>query len=109
MNRRTFSKRTLAALASITVVPRHVLGGTQHKAPGDKLNIAGIARNQSRFLLPLGGLKKVFKDISSSRSESDHKASKQIFTPLLCGIGAPLHLCVKKRFTPSLYTIALYS
>ncbi len=42
MNRRTFTKKALAGLASITVVPRHVLGGPQHKAPGDKLNIAGI-------------------------------------------------------------------
>ena len=31
-----------AATAAFTIVPRHVLGGAQHTAPSEKLNIAGI-------------------------------------------------------------------
>ena len=31
-----------AATAAFTIVPRHVLGGVQHTAPSEKLNIAGI-------------------------------------------------------------------
>lgn len=31
-----------AAAAAFTIVPRHVLGGTRHIAPSEKLNIAGI-------------------------------------------------------------------
>jgi predicted dehydrogenase len=33
---------TTAATAAFTIVPRHVLGGAQHTAPSEKLNIAGI-------------------------------------------------------------------
>ena len=32
----------LAAAATVTVVPRHVLGGPRHVAPSDKLNVAGV-------------------------------------------------------------------
>ncbi|MBD3374457.1 gfo/Idh/MocA family oxidoreductase [candidate division KSB1 bacterium] len=42
MNRREFTKATLATLASVSIVPRHVLGGPNQKAPSDRLNIAGI-------------------------------------------------------------------
>ena len=31
-----------SALAAFTIVPRHVLGGQGHRAPSDKLNIAGV-------------------------------------------------------------------
>ncbi len=31
-----------AAVATVTIVPRHVLGGPRFKAPSDKLNIAGV-------------------------------------------------------------------
>jgi len=33
---------TTAVTAGVTIVPRHVLGGPQHAAPSEKLNIAGI-------------------------------------------------------------------
>lgn len=33
---------TAAVTAAFTIVPRHVLGGAQHPAPSEKLNIAGI-------------------------------------------------------------------
>jgi len=41
VNRRRFLATT-AATAAFTIVPRHVLGGAQHAAPSEKLNIAGI-------------------------------------------------------------------
>lgn len=33
---------TAASLAALTIVPRHVLGGSRHVPPSEKLNIAGI-------------------------------------------------------------------
>lgn len=41
MQRRKFLKKGAAA-SSIFIVPRHVLGGVDHIAPSDQLNIAGI-------------------------------------------------------------------
>ena len=43
--RKTTRRQFLAASAStalFTIVPRHVLGGPQHTAPSEKLNIAGV-------------------------------------------------------------------
>ena len=42
LDRRHFLATTAAAAASFYIVPRHVLGGPGHKAPSEKLNIAGI-------------------------------------------------------------------
>jgi predicted dehydrogenase len=46
MSRQQISRRrflgTAAATTAFTIVPRHVLGGAQHTAPSEKLNIAGI-------------------------------------------------------------------
>ena len=42
MNRREMLATGAAAVAAITIVPRHVLGGPGQKAPSDKLNIAGV-------------------------------------------------------------------
>ena len=39
--RRSFLKNSLA-LSAITIIPRHVLGGKDYKAPSDQLNIAAI-------------------------------------------------------------------
>ncbi len=41
LNHRTFLK-TLAAMGTVSIVPRHVLGGPGHVPPSEKLNIAGI-------------------------------------------------------------------
>jgi len=41
LNRREFLGG-LAAASAFTIIPRHVLGGTNQKAPSDKLNIAGV-------------------------------------------------------------------
>ena len=42
ISRRHFVKSTVAAAAPFMIVPRHVLGGTGHTPPSEKLNIAGI-------------------------------------------------------------------
>jgi len=50
MNRRQFLGTTTAAMAAFTIVPRHVLGGSKHVAPNDRLNIAVIgAGGQGRY------------------------------------------------------------
>jgi predicted dehydrogenase len=55
LNRRQFISRTAAAVASFSVVPRHVLGGPRFVAPSDKINIAiigggGQGRTNTRTL-----------------------------------------------------------
>lgn len=42
MDRRTFLKGSALATAGLSVVPRHVLGGSGYQSPSDTLNIAGI-------------------------------------------------------------------
>ncbi|WP_159522587.1 Gfo/Idh/MocA family protein [Sunxiuqinia indica] len=42
LSRRRFIQSTGVALAGFTILPSHVVGGMGHKAPSDKLNIAGI-------------------------------------------------------------------
>ena len=42
VSRRAFLGTTAAAAAGFTIVPRHAVAGLGHKAPSDKLNIAGV-------------------------------------------------------------------
>ncbi len=42
MSRRKFIGGSMAAAATVSIVPRHVLGGVGYKAPSDTLNIAGV-------------------------------------------------------------------
>ena len=42
ISRRDFITGTAIAATGLMIVPRHVLGGTGHTAPSDRLNIAGI-------------------------------------------------------------------
>ncbi len=42
MTRRSFLSGAAAAAATITIVPRHVLGGPGYQAPSDKLNVACV-------------------------------------------------------------------
>jgi predicted dehydrogenase len=42
IHRRRFLATTAAGVLTFHIVPRHVLGGPGHKAPSEKLNIAGI-------------------------------------------------------------------
>jgi predicted dehydrogenase len=56
--RRGFLSATAAAAAGFTIVPRHVLGGTGHIAPSDKVNVAlvgagGRGRENVRELFKL--------------------------------------------------------
>ena len=41
-SRRDFLKKTAAVAAGLTIVPSHTIAGLGHKAPSDKLNIAGV-------------------------------------------------------------------
>lgn len=76
MNRRNFIY-TGGAAAAFTIVPRFVLGGKNHTAPSDQLNIAGIG---------IGGVGRHF--IQSCKDEGhrivalcdvDHAVSKHVF------------------------------
>ncbi len=42
MNRRHFISSTVATTATISIVPRHVLGGENYTAPSDKIAVANI-------------------------------------------------------------------
>ena len=42
VSRRDFLTRAAVAMAGITIIPRHVLGGAGYTPPSDKLNIAGV-------------------------------------------------------------------
>jgi predicted dehydrogenase len=42
VSRRSFLGKSAIAAASMTIIPRHVLGGSGFKAPSDMVNIAGI-------------------------------------------------------------------
>jgi len=42
ISRRSFVGKTMAATAGLTILPSFVVSGLGHKAPSDKLNIAGI-------------------------------------------------------------------
>lgn len=41
-SRRSFLKKSAVATAGFTILPSHVISGLGHKAPSDKLNIAGV-------------------------------------------------------------------
>ena len=42
MNRRKFIGSAITGAAAITVVPRHVMGGSGYIAPSDKITVANI-------------------------------------------------------------------
>ena len=54
-NRRTFLTTAATTAAAFTIVPRHVLGGTNFVAPSDKLTVAyiGVGTQGIRELLPM--------------------------------------------------------
>ncbi len=75
MNRRKFIGGTMAAAASVSIVPRHVLGGVGYKAPSDTLNIAGVG---------VGGMGKANLDNMNSENivalcDVDWKYSQRTF------------------------------
>jgi predicted dehydrogenase len=59
ITRRSFIGKSVAATAGIVILPSHVVGGLGHKAPSDKLNIAGIG---------VGG--KGFNNLKGMRAEN---------------------------------------
>jgi hypothetical protein len=42
LSRRRFIGTSAAAVAGLTIVPNHVVSGLGHRAPSDKLNVAGV-------------------------------------------------------------------
>ena len=42
ISRRNFLGNTILAATAVTILPSNVIAGLGHKAPSDKLNIAGI-------------------------------------------------------------------
>ena len=42
MTRRTFLKNSAAAAAGLTIIPSYAVSGLGHKAPSDRLNVAGV-------------------------------------------------------------------
>lgn len=42
ISRRKFMAASVAAAATVSIVPRHVLGGPRHIPPSEKMNVAGI-------------------------------------------------------------------
>ena len=53
ISRRKFLTRTTTAALGFSIVPRHVLGGTGHVSPSDKINIAfiGVGSQGMRVML----------------------------------------------------------
>ena len=51
MKRRNFIGKTAAGMATLTIVPRHVLGGTGFIAPSDKINLGYIGLGKQSYHL----------------------------------------------------------
>ena len=75
VTRRSFLSNAVSAAATVSIVPRHVVGGQGHTPPSEKLNIAGIG---------VGG--RGFQDIRSVSSENivalcdvDHRYAARAF------------------------------
>ena len=47
ITRRSFVGTTGAAIAGLTILPSNAVSGLGHRAPSDKLNIAGITEEES--------------------------------------------------------------
>src|ERR1035437_2614330 len=58
-SRRSFLATTATAAAAITILPSNVVSGMGHKAPSDKLNIAGVG---------IGGMG--FSNLKNMKSEN---------------------------------------
>ena len=77
-SRRSFMKQGSLALAGITIVPRHVLGGRGFTAPSDKLNIAGVGVGGKGWTDVLGAWNKGSENIVALCDVDDNMA-KQAF------------------------------
>jgi predicted dehydrogenase len=75
LSRRSFIKTSSATLAGITVLPSTVIAGLGHKAPSDKLNIAGIGVGGRGF----GNLKDLESENIIALCDVDWKYSQRVF------------------------------
>ena len=51
MNRRDFIGKTALGAGAITVIPRHVMGGTGIRSAGDKINLGFIGSGKQSLSL----------------------------------------------------------
>jgi predicted dehydrogenase len=75
MSRRTFIKTSAAAATAFTIIPRHVLGGTNYVAPSEMVNIAvigcgGQGRTNMRQLLQLDDVRVI--SIADPNEDEDY-------------------------------------
>jgi len=80
MSRRKFLGSAVAAAATVTIVPRHVLGGPGYKAPSDKLNIAcvGIGGKGFSDSVAMAGENVVaLCDVDEKRASRKHKIGEE--------------------------------
>ncbi len=68
MNRRNFIGKTAASAAAITVIPRHVLGGSGFVAANDKINVAYIGHGKQVYTL-LNGINKCKETVAVAGSD----------------------------------------
>lgn len=72
MNRKDFLKNSALAFAGFTIVPRHVLGGTNFLAPSDRIHLGYIGTGKQVPTL-LNGLGKLPETIVIGASDVDKK------------------------------------
>ena len=75
MNRRKFIKNSSTAMAGLTILPSNVIAGLGHKAPSDKLNIAGVGVGGRGF----GNLKELETENIVAVCDVDWNYSKRVF------------------------------
>lgn len=75
IRRRDFIGTTAAAVAGLTVVPSNVISGLGHKAPSDKLNIAGVGIGGMGF----GNLRKMESENIVALCDVDWAHSQRCF------------------------------
>jgi len=75
LSRRNFIKTSSSALAAFTILPNTVIAGLGHRAPSDKLNIAGIGVGGRGF----GNLRDLESENIVALCDVDWKYSKRVF------------------------------
>jgi hypothetical protein len=75
VSRRAFLGTTAAAAAGISIIPSHAVAGLGHKAPSDKMNIAGIGVGGMGF----GNLKNMSKENIVGLCDVDWKYANRTF------------------------------
>jgi hypothetical protein len=72
MNRRKFIGNSAAAAAAITIIPRHVLGGTGFVAANDKINLGFVGVGKQVYTL-LNGIGKCKETVAVAACDVDQK------------------------------------